>query len=318
MSLPRRLSVLLIWSALLIPLVSTGQDSIRTTFKIVSLPTNTPQDASIYIAGDFAGWYPDVKGNKLQRDEEGILSITLTHTQEAFLYKFTRGTWGSVEGRANGRARSNREFTHNGSHQVIEIEIDSWEDISMRTYVLYMYGLFIIGAQGILLIFGLNSLGRSKNNTLLSLLLILVSCSLFGRASTFDPRIFNFQPKLILLPEIILFTYAPILYIYFARLAQVKVRPYLKILIFLPALAQLIIYIPYLFKANQTFVYLMIDRELFEAFAASGAFSLLFCSFFWWRIGRWKPKIKGLVKQNELTTAHLSFLNTIQLPGYLM
>lgn len=255
-----------------------------TTFIVKELPSNTPHDASIFISGSFCDWYPDIEKNQLHENKSGNFEITIHHSFEQFDYKFTRGNWKSVEGRKNGRARPNRSYNHERNLGVIYVSIDSWEDISFGSYNLYMYILLLSALQGFLLIIAINSLGNQnkKANWVLSVLLFLITTALLGRASTFDPEIFNWQPKLILIPEIILFAYGPLFYYYIHKLLLLK-TPGGKVyfLSFAPSVVQMFIYFPYLLLDNQTFIYRIIDQELFSIFAVSGVIALLYSSGFW-------------------------------------
>ncbi|MGB3466201.1 MAG: hypothetical protein WBA74_13065, partial [Cyclobacteriaceae bacterium] len=259
--------------------VSFDSDSLyQTKFIIKSLPGNTPHDASVYIAASFKGWFPDVKSSKFRKVDNGDYVLILHHNQEYFEYKVTRGSWDSVEGRSNGRARPNRIYENDGNHQ-IEIEVHSWEDLSKGSYNAYVYLLYLAVIQAVLLIFAINTI-RNKNkqaNVVLSVLLFLIAIALMGRASTYDRDIFNWAPKLLLTPEIILFTYAPVFYIYIHFLLKkpLPLRQYWWIH-FIPAVVHILLYVPYLSMNDQTFIYRVIDKDLFPVFATSGAIAMVF------------------------------------------
>jgi AraC-like DNA-binding protein len=255
----------------------------QTTFIIESLPASTPHDASIYITTDFSKWYPDIASQKLVRNAQGQFEITLKHDLDTFEYKFTRGSWKSVEGRPNGRALPNREYIKASAGSVIHVQIESWEDISFGSYNAYMFFLLLSAFQGMLLMIAINTI-RNKNkraNTFLTVLLFLITFSLFGRASTFHPEVFNWQPRLILVPELILFTYGPIFYFYVHKLLIVDFKKKELVIHFIPFLLQLGLYLPYLMMNNQTFIYRLMDKELFPYFAITGLLSLFFNAFYW-------------------------------------
>lgn len=255
-----------------------------TTFILEALPANTPHDANIFISGTFCDWYPDVALNKLLKNKEGYYKITVNHSLASFEYKFTRGSWKSVEGRTNGRARPNREFYAGSREEIIRIKVDSWEDISTGSYNIYMYILFLAAIQGFLLIIAINNIGNKnkKANGTLSMLLFLITIALLGRASTFDPQIFNWQPKFILIPEILLFTYGPLFYYYIHKLLIVDTPgKKLYLLNFVPLIVQIIIYAPYLLLPNQTFIYKIIDQNLFPFFAITGALAFASSTIYW-------------------------------------
>lgn len=99
------------------------------TFLIEQIPENTPAGASIYISGDFNGWFPDVEFFRAEEKTNGVYEITLRNiSAEKFQYKFTRGSWDNSECGKNGAVLKNREFKWNGE-QVIKVKIQGWEDI---------------------------------------------------------------------------------------------------------------------------------------------------------------------------------------------
>lgn len=254
----------------------------ETKIIIDQLPSTTPHDASIYIAGSDWGWYPDIKTNRFEKNEEGKFELIVRHIADTFEYKFTRGSWKAVEGRTNGRARPNRIYNSSMGGEV-HVKIETWEDISVGSYVVYMFALIISAIQGILLIVAINTI-RNKNkkaNGTLSIALLLISFSLLGRASTFDPAIFNWQPRLILVPEILLFTYGPLFYFYIHKLLVINFNKKLIPVHAVLFVAQIIVYIPYLTMNNQTFIYRLIDRELLPIFAITGVIALFFNTAYW-------------------------------------
>ncbi|MDW3190826.1 MAG: helix-turn-helix domain-containing protein [Cytophagales bacterium] len=284
----------------------------KTTFIIEQLPSTTPHDASIYLAGSAWGWYPDIEANKFVRNDKGQFQLTVTHAVDTFQYKFTRGSWKAVEGRSNGRARPNRHFELADGH-VILVTIDSWEDISIGSYVVYMFALLISALQGILLIIAINTI-RNKNkkaNGTLSIVLLLISLSLLGRASTFDPSIFNWQPRLILVPELLLFTYGPLFYYYVHKLLVIDFNKRLVPLHAFLFVVQFGLYIPYLTINNQTFIYRLIDKELFPIFAITGLVALLFNVAYWFFSRQLIIQYTRQESLNENQKKYTRFLNGI-------
>lgn len=98
----------------------------QVTLKVTAIPSNTEAGSSIYVAGSFNDWNP--AGKALEQDKIGIYTCTIPEGKGQAQYKFTRGTWDTVEGNAEGKAIPNRSFTFNGSPQTIELSILSWED----------------------------------------------------------------------------------------------------------------------------------------------------------------------------------------------
>ena len=66
---------------------------VAATFR-VTVPADTPADATIFIAGDFQGWNPGK--TPMTKAADGTWEITLPFTEgEALQYKYTRGLVGS-------------------------------------------------------------------------------------------------------------------------------------------------------------------------------------------------------------------------------
>ncbi len=98
----------------------------QVTLKITSIPANTPNDAVIYVAGSFNSWNP--AATPLLADGNGNYTYTFPEGSGSVEYKFTRGSWATVEGNAEGKYLPNRKFSFTGSPQTIDITILTWED----------------------------------------------------------------------------------------------------------------------------------------------------------------------------------------------
>ena len=101
----------------------------QVTFIIDTLPAYTPAQDSIYIAGDFTGWNPGVPEYVMHKNEQGKWAITLAAQPDlsSIAYKFTRGSWTTVEKGASGEELSNRVFTF-GNGETVHINIYNWAD----------------------------------------------------------------------------------------------------------------------------------------------------------------------------------------------
>ena len=102
----------------------------QVTIRITAVPANTPENAIIYMAGSVNNWNPADPTFIMQPDGLGALVITIPEGTGVAEYKFTRGSWASVQGNANGGFQPNSAFTFTGSPQTINVTILSWEDIS--------------------------------------------------------------------------------------------------------------------------------------------------------------------------------------------
>ncbi len=84
------------------------------------VPADTPANASIYLAGDrpeVGGWRPD--GLKLDRGEDGLHRAKVRLRRGGRLaFKFTRGSWATVEKAADGSEVANRTADLHGDAEV--------------------------------------------------------------------------------------------------------------------------------------------------------------------------------------------------------
>ena len=101
----------------------------QVTLKITSLPSNTPANATIYLAGSINTWNAGDQNYTLQSDGLGSWQIVIPQGTGIVEYKFTRGSWATVEGNATGNFLPNRSFTFTNNPQTINLTIQSWEDL---------------------------------------------------------------------------------------------------------------------------------------------------------------------------------------------
>jgi predicted alpha/beta superfamily hydrolase len=101
----------------------------QLTLKVTDIPENTPTDASIYAAGTFNGWDSGDPDYILTDNLDGTFEITINVSPGEVKFKFTRGSWETVEGNANGGYQPDHVFEYTGGAQTAEIEILSWEDL---------------------------------------------------------------------------------------------------------------------------------------------------------------------------------------------
>ena len=104
--------------------------SAQLTITVSSVPAETPPEATLYVAGSFNGWDPGQSTYALTNHMDGTYSITFTPSPGTHEFKFTRGSWATVEGNAEGGFRPNRTLQYNGGAQQTTLTIDGWEDIS--------------------------------------------------------------------------------------------------------------------------------------------------------------------------------------------
>jgi hypothetical protein len=110
----------------------------RVRFIIRRLPETTPDDADIYIAGNFNGWDPGNENYILRINPQGQLEIDVPRKVNGIYYraiefKFTRGNWKTVETTEQGYDISNRAYIF-GKHDVVDIVIEGWHDLNRKTF----------------------------------------------------------------------------------------------------------------------------------------------------------------------------------------
>ena len=106
----------------------TWQLFAQLTIEVTSVPANTPMDDNIHIAGDFQGWDPGDPDYMLDDNGDGTYQIELDISAGPIKFKFTRGSWDTVEGNEFGGFLPDREFNYDGTATSLELEIVSWED----------------------------------------------------------------------------------------------------------------------------------------------------------------------------------------------
>jgi predicted alpha/beta superfamily hydrolase len=115
---------------LLLPFVAGfGQLTIRVT----SVPSNTSSEAEIYIAGTMNNWNPGSLAHKLVKDISGMYTITFTPPAGNVKFKFTRGSWDSVEGTAQGSFIPDRIVSYAGTAKTVDLTIAGWEGAGNNT-----------------------------------------------------------------------------------------------------------------------------------------------------------------------------------------
>lgn len=103
----------------------------QVTFVVQSLPAYTPVTDSLYIAGSFNGWEPGSAAHMLHKNAQGKWAITLDAQASGttIKFKFTRGSWATVEKGASGEEISDRSYTFGGAANV-DVSILNWADNS--------------------------------------------------------------------------------------------------------------------------------------------------------------------------------------------
>ncbi|MBK9462441.1 MAG: hypothetical protein IPN94_24215 [Sphingobacteriales bacterium] len=85
----------------------------------LTVPNNTPEGASVYLAANINSW--NAAGTPLINNANGTYSISLNPPIGLMEFKFTRGTWASVEGDAAGGEMANRTYNYTGQATALTV-----------------------------------------------------------------------------------------------------------------------------------------------------------------------------------------------------
>ncbi len=103
----------------------------QVTFVIKKLPENTSKYTSIYISGDFEGWTGGQEKYKLSQNKNSY-TITLPKNEEVINFKFTKGSWKTVETNIDGNNLENRTFTFGNKSDTVKIKIANWSNTAPK------------------------------------------------------------------------------------------------------------------------------------------------------------------------------------------
>jgi AraC-like DNA-binding protein len=259
---------------------------------VEKIPDNTPFDASIFVSGSFNDWKENDINYKLNKLEDGTYAIKIPKTQhDTIWYKFHRGNWQSVESRKNGRTLYNRILIWDQSKKstTAVCEILAWEDIAGGSNLLFSFILIASALQAVVLLLSLLSLKRRNNRVAIVLILMLVlsAIALTARLASYNRFIFDWQPKLLLLADVIYFLYAPVFYLLVTRIAGIsKHSKILKWIFISIPLIQAAFYLKPLVMPAPQFISGNIDGKfsmLFNATAVAASvynvFIFIICSY---------------------------------------
>ncbi len=287
---------------------------------VEKVPENTPKDAYIYITGNFNNWNPGEEKYRLKRQADGTFRTIIYSDLTRLEYKFTRGSWESAEGRESGKARPNRVFNRSNSTDLktAQIKIESWEDFSGTFNFYSLFDLLMLFAcfQGILLIIAVPSIhdyNRAANRWLVTLIAV-TSLMVLLREMSNHKEFAQTYPKLLLIPNLLLFLYAPLFYFYLNKLLfQTKKLPKKWQFHFVLPIIQLVVCLPYFLMDFSVFKLKLVneDNDLQIVFVVMGATGL--CSnFFYWNICRKMIQTyKRDYRHNYSYEQNLQYLNTV-------
>jgi len=103
----------------------------QVTFVIEELPENTLQNGNVFISGDFEGWSGGQAAYQLTEKNRKFF-ITIPKQNESIQFKFTQGSWDSVEANSNGEQMQNRTYKFVNQLDTVHILIANWNTITKK------------------------------------------------------------------------------------------------------------------------------------------------------------------------------------------
>ena len=102
----------------------------QLSLRLTAIPPATPAGAIIHVAGSFNRWDPAAAGYALAPQPDGSYTLTLPDSVRGSIeFKFTLGSWETVETTAAGGDVANRAFTRaGGTRTVIDATVAGWRN----------------------------------------------------------------------------------------------------------------------------------------------------------------------------------------------
>jgi len=99
------------------------------TFRLTSVPANTPAGATIYLAGSCNGWTTDDPAYAFSYDPAAdSYYLALPPGRGTLDYKLCRGSWPTIETDADNRAIPNRRYLFGQGPPEVSLQVLNWED----------------------------------------------------------------------------------------------------------------------------------------------------------------------------------------------
>jgi len=106
-----------------------GVEPQHFTIHVESVPVNTPRGATVYVAGSFNRWNPRDRAYELVSDNHGGYVILFPDSVKGPIeFKFTLGSWDSVETDSAGTDIRNRSAVAGPNRGVYVARIAAWRD----------------------------------------------------------------------------------------------------------------------------------------------------------------------------------------------
>jgi AraC-like DNA-binding protein len=294
----------------------------RVTYEIEvkNLPENTPKDAKIYIAGNFNNWDVANSFYELKKNQSGTYNVQFVTELSKVEYKFTRGSWATVESRISGKARPNRIiYRHTEqNNKSISLQIEGWEDLlgTLHVYSLFDFVLLFSIFQCILLVFAIPIIQNNnwEANRWLLISMILSSIAILVYLMSNFQIFTNNHPSLLVLPDFLYFLYGPLFYFYLVKLLfNVKTLPSRWYLHFIPFFIQIFAYLPLILKTDKLFLIDFVNHKTYfsEVFSVFSLLGLVWNIYYWNLFRKTIATYKKEFQTNLSYDTNLNYLNVV-------
>ncbi len=98
----------------------------KVRFQLSDAPANHLSD-SIFVAGNFNAWNPGINGNHFSKTNDTAFIELNDLPAGPYHFKFTRGSWQSVECLADGKDAGNR-LLNISADTIVRFSIEAWKD----------------------------------------------------------------------------------------------------------------------------------------------------------------------------------------------
>lgn len=117
-----------LWLSSLLLLTAANVQA-QTTIRLTAVPAATPAGDALYLAGTVNTWSPASAAHAFSRNPDGTYQLTLPATVTGTIeFKFTRGSWATVEADAQFNDIGNRRYTIGSGPATVDLQVVAWKD----------------------------------------------------------------------------------------------------------------------------------------------------------------------------------------------
>jgi AraC-like DNA-binding protein len=253
---------------------------------VKKIPASTPVQSPIYLYGNFNNWKVGDPDYKLSALDDKTLAVKISKSNlDTLIYKFNRGSLTMTECRENGRLQSNRVSIWDKGQKVNDVfcEVVAWEDLD-GVNLPYSFILSAASLQAIFLIIVLLGFKNRhyQNTQAVTLLLLLTAITLITKLAIYNRAVFNWQPKLLLIADIVYVLYPPLFYLFIHRIVGLhfKVRK-MRWVFLVSTVLFLVAYLPLIWMPRNEFMQSIMDQEFNSMFLWVSLLATAYNIFIW-------------------------------------